>query len=188
VSDLVPVPGQTIGPFFGFALPYPGGSELVPPGSPGSVALRGRVLDGADHPVPDALVEIWQRGPDGGIPQEAGTLHRDGWSFTGWGRAATDRAGKYSFSTLAPGAPEGGGPAFFAITVLARGLTNRLFTRAYLPGEPAVLDRDPLLSALPEQRRRTLLAQRAGGALLFDIRLQGERETVFLRYPAHPDR
>jgi protocatechuate 3,4-dioxygenase alpha subunit len=187
MTDLVPVPGQTIGPFFGFALPYAGGSELVPPGSPGGLVLRGRVLDGADQPVPDALIEIWQRGPNGAIVRRGGSLRRDGWTFTGWGRAATNNAGVYSFSTVAPGA-SGGAPAFFAISLFARGLTNRLFTRAYLPAEPAALADDPLLSGLPDERRRTLLASRAGGNLVFDIRLQGERQTVFLRYRAHPDR
>ena len=186
MTDLVAAPGQTIGPFFGFALPYAGGSELVPPGSPGALVLRGRVLDGADQPVPDALVELWQRSPDGRIVRRGGSLRRDGWTFTGWGRAATDNAGVYSFRTVAPGAS--GSAAFFAITVFARGLTNRLFTRAYLPAEAAVLGGDPLLAELSDERRRTLLTQRSGDNLVFDIRLQGERQTVFLRYPAHPDR
>ena len=56
---LPPTPGQTVGPFFGYALPYAGDNELVPPTHPGAIRLYGRVLDGADDPVPDALVEIW---------------------------------------------------------------------------------------------------------------------------------
>ena len=61
---------------------------------------------------------------------------------------------------------------------------NRLFTRIYLPEDTEALANDPLLSSLPEDRRRTLIAEReANGDLRFDIRLQGENETVFLSYP-----
>ncbi|MGI5241206.1 protocatechuate 3,4-dioxygenase subunit alpha [Dactylosporangium sp. CA-139066] len=167
-------PGQTVGPFFHLGLPYTGGNELVPATHRDAVRLHGRVLDGAGDPVPDALIELWQAAPDGRVPREPGSLRRDGWTFTGWGRAGTDPAGRYWFSTLRPGAP------FFALTVFARGLTDRLFTRAYLPAAPDVLAADPLLASLPPQRRHTLLAVPDEPGLRFDVRLQGEDETVFL--------
>ncbi|NKX50845.1 protocatechuate 3,4-dioxygenase subunit alpha, partial [Arthrobacter deserti] len=66
----------------------------------------------------------------------------------------------------------------------ARGLLNRLFTRIYLPEDTEALAGDALLSSLPEDRRRTLIARREpNGDLRFDIRLQGEDETVFLSFP-----
>jgi len=179
----VPTPGQTIGPFFGYALPYPGADELVPAGHPGAVRLHGEVVDGGGQPVPDALLELWQLDPDGSVVQRAGALHRDGWTFTGWGRAATDSAGRFSFTTLRPG-PSPSGARFFAITVFARGLLNRLFTRAYLPGED-----DALLSGLPADRRATLVTKHDGaGTYRFDVVLQGFHETVFLTYPGQPGR
>ena len=107
-DHLVPTPGQTVGPFFGFALPYAGGDQLVPPGHPDAVRLTGRVLDGAGHPIPDAMLEIWQPDPTGRVPSTPGSLRRDGWTFTGWGRAGTDNAGRYTFTTLRPGATEPG--------------------------------------------------------------------------------
>ena len=61
-------PGQTVGPFYGMALPYAGGPDLVPIGTPGAVRLHGRVVDGAGDAVPDALLELWQAGPDGRVP------------------------------------------------------------------------------------------------------------------------
>lgn len=187
----VPTPGQTVGPFFGFALPYAGGAELVPPGYAGAVRLFGRVLDGHGQPVPDALLELRQAGPDGAVSVRPGSLRRDGWTFTGWGRAATDREGHYTFTTLLPGAA-GGGAAFFALAVVARGLTDRLFTRAYLPadvpGQHEALARDPLLAAVPPERRGTLVARRQEGGLRFDVVLQGEDETVFVTYPRVPSR
>jgi len=171
--SLVPTPGQTVGPFFGYALPYDGDSALVPAGHPDAVRLHGRVLDGDGDPVPDALLELSQVAPDGTRPSGAGSLRRDGYAFTGWGRASTDDTGHYSFSTLVPGAP------FFGLTVFARGLLDRLFTRAYLPDRAD----DPFLETVDAGRRATLVAARDEHGLVFDIRLQGEGETVFLTYP-----
>ena len=212
------VPGQTVGPFFHLGLAYPGMNELVPPGHPRAVRLHGHVYDGAGAPVPDAVLEIWQADPQGHIARRPGSLRRDGWTFTGWGRAATDPDGHYQFTTLEPGATEAGKAPFFAVTVFARGLLDRLFTRAYLPGtdpalrgvDPALRGVDPalrgadaalaggdaalagvdaalagdaLLNAVAPARRGTLIAAREPDGLVFDVRLQGENETVFLTYP-----
>ena len=179
----VVTPGQTIGPFFGYGLPYAGGPQLVPPAAAGAIRLHGRVFDGAGNPVPDALLEIWQPDAAGRPVAEPGSLHRDGWTFTGWGRAATAADGSYSFSTVRPGAIDNGAP-FFAVVVFARGLLDRLFTRAYLPDDEAALAADPLLSALPADRRPTLVATADDHGYRFDVVLQGEQETVFLDHVA----
>jgi len=184
-NDLVPTPGQTIGPFYGYALPYDGDSELVPPARPDAIRLHGRVTDGAGDPVPDALIELWQADASGVIPRQAGSLRRDGFTFTGWGRCATDNTGRYSFSTVRPGATVAQTAPYFAITVFARGLLNRLFTRAYLPGGDATLAADPLLASLDADRRATLVATADEQGYVFDLRLQGDGETVFLTYPRH---
>jgi len=180
---LTPTPGQTVGPFFGYALPFDEGDQLVPPGALGAIRLHGVVTDGAGAPVPDALLELWQADADGAVPTAGGSLRRDGWTFTGWGRAATDGEGHYGFTTVTPGATKSGAAPFFMITVFARGLLNRLFTRAYLPGEH--LAADPLLAALPAERRETLVAVQEPTGFRFDVSLQGPRETVFLSYPGH---
>lgn len=176
---MIPTPGQTVGPFFGFALPYDGDSELVPPGSADAVRLTGLVLDGAGAPVPDALIELWQPDADGVVSREPGSLRRDGFTFTGWGRAATDNAGRYSFTTVAPGATVPGAAPYFALTVFARGLLDRLFTRAYLPDPHSG---DPLLASVPAERRASLVARPDAHGFVFDVRLQGEGETVFLAH------
>ena len=110
----------------------------------------------------------WRSGrpaPTACVPTATGSLRRDGWTFTGWGRASTDDDGRYSFTTVRPVRRNRARPPFFAVTVFARGLLNRLFTRAYLPGEQ--LAADPLLSSLPADRRDTLIAapRRARSAL-----------------------
>ncbi|GAA4290768.1 protocatechuate 3,4-dioxygenase subunit alpha [Mycobacterium paraffinicum] len=200
MAEFACTPGQTVGPFLDLGLPYPGDSALVDDGHPHAVRLHGTVYDGAGDGVPDALVELWQPDGTGRVPRHAGSLrrdwvsiasaapgaagrhHRDDATFTGWGRSATDAAGHYGFITVAPGPASVGRPPFFALTVFARGLLDRLFTRAYLPGGDA--STDPLLASLDAERRATLLcdAESGCGHYRFDIHLQGPHETVFLAY------
>ena len=183
-EKLVATPGQTIGPFYGYALPFNKGGELLAPGLPGAIRIQGKVRDGAGDPIPDALLEIWQADADGNIPQKTGSLVRDGYTFTGWGRVPVDNTGNYTFTTVNPGPTEEGSAPFISVVIFARGLLNKLHTRMYLPEDTEALAKDPLLSSLPEDRRRTLIATReADGGLRWDITLQGEDETVFLAYP-----
>lgn len=181
MPELHPTPGQTVGPFFHYGLCYPGDSDLAMTGHRNTVRLHGNVFDGAGDPVPDALIEVWQADNTGAIVAEQGSLHRDRWAFTGWGRAATDATGHYSLSTVTPGSTGPGQAPFFAITVFARGLLDALFTRAYLPH--ANLAGDTLLARLDDDRRSTLICQSDSAGYRFDIRLQGAGETVFLTYP-----
>ena len=167
-----PTPGQTVGPFFRYGVEFPGGGHLVPEGSPGSVRLYGTVVDGVGDPVPDAFLELWQADASGAIPSAEGSFHRDGESFTGWGRALTTEAGGYEFFTVEPGS------GFFAVALFARGLMDRLHTRVYLPERAD----DPFLTALDAESRATLVAERTPTGLRHDIRMQGDGETVFLAY------
>ena len=170
-------PSQTVGPFFGYALPYEGGPEVAPPWSTDSIRLHGTVFDGAGQPVADAVIEIWGADSVGTPIDRRGSLHRDGYTVTGFGRAAVDRAGHYSFTTVKPG-PSGPGRApYILVTVFARGLLHHLFTRAYFATD------DPFLAGVAEDRRSTLLAVADGDrSYRFDIHLQGENETVFLDF------
>lgn len=181
---LVPTPGQTIGPFYGYALPFEKGNELVNQAHPAAVRLHGVVYDGKGEVIPDSMLEIWQADENGAVVSRDGSLVRDGYTFTGWGRVPVDNVGHYTFTTVNPGPTEEGKAPFIMLTVFARGLLNRLFTRIYLPEDTEALANDPLLASLPEDRRKTLIATREeDGSLRFDVRLQGEDETVFLSYP-----
>ena len=185
-KKLVATPGQTIGPFYGFALPYDGGEALVDRSHPGAIRLHGTVYDGEGTPIPDSMLEIWQADEHGNVPDAPGSLVRDGYTFTGWGRVAVDNVGHYDFTTVNPGSIDGKAP-FIALVVFARGLLNKLHTRIYLPEDEDRLAADPLLASLPEDRRGTLIATREpNGDLRFDIRMQGEGETVFLQFPNNP--
>jgi protocatechuate 3,4-dioxygenase, alpha subunit len=145
-------PSQTVGPFFAIGLCRETQSAIV---AGGGVVVVGRVLDGAGQPVPDALVELWQRGN----------------GRTRWGRCATDAEGRFEFETERP--PDG----IADVVVFARGLLNHLVTRCYFPGAT-----DNVLEALEPADRETLVAQETQGALQFDVRLQGEQQTVFFAF------
>lgn len=190
-------PAQTVGPFFGFALPFTAGGDMAPIGR-GAITVYGTVIDGDGAPVPDALLEFWQPEPEG-RPAPSGSLRRDpvhplshpgavlgrdGVTFTGFGRVATDPAGRWTLHTLPPGGDSA--MPYISVCVFARGLLRHLFTRIYLPEH--LTAPDPLLAALPPRRRATLIAiAETDQVYRFDIRLQAGRgpqeETVFLEFP-----
>jgi protocatechuate 3,4-dioxygenase, alpha subunit len=177
-GPLDPTPSQTIGPFFGFALPYAGGGDLVDAGASGAVRLDGTVRDGAGSPVADALLELWQPDADGRIVRAPGSRRRGHEPFTGFGRTATEVDGGYAFRTVVPGT------GWALLTVFARGLTHHLSTRVYFVHGDRRPD-DAFLRRVPPNRRDTLFALRTGAARYrFDVTLQGPGETVFLEYPA----
>jgi protocatechuate 3,4-dioxygenase, alpha subunit len=147
-------PSQTVGPFYAIGLCRRADDELDPHG----FRLHGSVLDGEGAPVGDAVVEIW-----------------DG---ERWGRSGTDSEGHFSFRVTKPQPRDGGAPRFDAY-VFARGLLEHQLTRIYFPDEERANEADPVLSSLDDDERATLVAEQEDGALRFDIRMQGERQTVF---------
>jgi protocatechuate 3,4-dioxygenase alpha subunit len=136
------------------------------------ITIEGQLWDGAGNPMTDACVEIWQSSP---ATDEY---------FTGFGRAATDDTGHFSFRTIKPGPVPGPGNTLqaphLALTILARGLLFHLATRLYFDGDPAN-ENDPILNLIEESRRRfTLIARETTpGTWHLDIHLQGKSETVF---------
>lgn len=165
-------PSQTVGPFLHIGLPWPDGPFVVPEGAPDSIEITGRVLDGAGSPVPDALVETWQCDGAGRFAPE----------FRGFGRCPTDDDGGYRIVTVKPAplpSPAGTEAPHVDVSIFARGLLDRLVTRVYFGDEAVANAADPVLSALPADRRDTLVAAPRPGGYTMDIRLQGANETVF---------
>ena len=175
-------PGQTVGPFFGLGLPYPGDRDLVGAAHPGAIKLHGTVYDGAGDGVPDALVELWQPDSDGRIPRAAGSLRRDGAGFTGWGRAATDSDGQYAFTTVAPGCETRAAAVLCDHRVRAGAVESFVHPRLSAGHRPGA---DPLLATLDTARRASLLCVAESGSgragYRFDIHLQGPNETCSWR-------
>ncbi|HEX3788798.1 MAG TPA: protocatechuate 3,4-dioxygenase subunit alpha [Pseudonocardiaceae bacterium] len=170
-------PSQTIGPFLSIGLPWPDGPFVVEEGTPGAVWLRGVVTDGAGNVVPDGLVETWQADPDGRFdhPEDPAGFGRT--TFRGFGRVPTEADGSYAIRTLLPGPVDGQAP-HVDVTVFARGLLNRVVTRIYFPDFAEANAADPVLVSVPADRRDTLLATKTEDGYRFDVRLQGEGETV----------
>jgi protocatechuate 3,4-dioxygenase alpha subunit len=164
-------PSQTVGPYLALGLPWPDGPWAAAEGTPDALWITGVVLDGDGAPVPDAVVETWQADPP---PHEG---------FRGFARCPTDDDGAWFVSTLRPGPVPGPGGVPQAphldVSVLARGLLNRVVTRIYLADEVEANAADPVLHTVPAERRATLLAQPSDDGYRFDIRLQGPGETVF---------
>lgn len=173
-------PSQTVGPFFSIGLTWPEGQYVVPEGSPGALWIRGRVLDGAGDPVPDAVIETWQADERGVFPASNAPTG-GGRAFRGFARCATSADGGFGVYTVKPGRVRDSSAVqapHIAVAVFARGLIEHLVTRIYFADEDN--DSDPLWRALGgEPRRSTLLAAVESGGYRFDVRLQGEHETVF---------
>jgi protocatechuate 3,4-dioxygenase alpha subunit len=178
----VTTPSQTVGPFLSIGLPWADGPTVVPQGTPGAVWIRGTVTDGAGEPVPDALVETWQADPAGRFDHPDDPRGRVA-GFRGFGRCPTESDGSYGILTLVPGAVPGNDGKSQAphidVSVLARGLLNRVVTRVYFPENVEANAADGVLGSVPADRRATLIATRTEDGYRFDVRLQGAGETVF---------
>ena len=175
-------PSQTVGPFFAIGLPWGEGPYVVPEGTPGAIWLRGTVFDGAGVPVPDALIETWQAGPDGRFadPRNPGDEPA---GFRGFGRASAEPAGAFAILTVKPGSVADKDGRYEAphvdASVFARGLLKQVVTRIYFGDEEAANGADPVLAAIESGRRSTLIADPTEDGYRFDVRLQGDGETVF---------
>ena len=183
-------PSQTVGPFFVFGLLRGDDHVLVNDQTRGQrIIVHGHVLDGSGAAIDDALVEIWQADAAGifnhpGDPR-CGQVDKH---FRGSGRAGTsNREREYSFKTVKPGpVPWEGGTMqapHLSMRIFARGMLLHLLTRVYFSDESANAQ-DPILSSIADaERRKTLIALREpvqdAPTYRLDIRLQGDRETVF---------
>jgi protocatechuate 3,4-dioxygenase alpha subunit len=181
-------PSQTVGPYFAMRLPWPDGPFVVREDTPGAITIIGRLYDGAGNAIPDGLIETWQASPDGRFahPDDPRGATSGGYQgFRGFGRCPTSPDGSYRIVTLKPGplpSPDGTVEApHLDVSVFARGLLDRVVTRIYFPDEQAANRDDPVLSSIGEPARRaTLIAvPEPEGHLRFDIRLQGQDETIF---------
>jgi protocatechuate 3,4-dioxygenase, alpha subunit len=188
-------PSQTVGPFFAYGLTSNGKydwndaftNNLVTPDATGErIRVVGRVFDGDGQAVPDCMLEIWQADAQGRFADPKDKRALPNAEFRGFGRCGTDPNGDYAFDTIKPGSvpdPDGKPQApHILVAVFARGMLLHTYTRIYFEGE-AGNAADPVLALVPADRRDTLIARRDQGngnaVYRFDIRLQGDRETVF---------
>ena len=197
LKHLKETPSQTAGPYVHIGcVPnfcdiegvYPNdlGDSIVNDKTKGErITVTGTVYDGTGTPLKDAMVEIWQADAQGFYPGNDPRGQADP-NFTGWGRKAGDYdTGEWVFETVKPGAvPFKDGRMMaphITFWVVARGINIGLQTRMFFPDEAGANAQDPLLTRIEHQNRvPTLIAEKTGeGAYRFDIRLQGDGETIF---------
>ena len=190
-------PSQTAGPYvhIGLAPAAAGfdiyrrelGTQIAPEGTPGTrIRIEGRVIDGMGAAVKDVMIEIWQADANGIYPHPDDPRRAEvSPGFRGFGRVIPDfDSGDFAIETIKPGPVpvKGGGVAapHLNLWLVARGINLGLNTRLYFGDEDNAAD--PVLNLIEQDhRRRTLIAEKtADGVYRFDIRLQGDNETVFL--------
>ncbi len=163
-------------------------NNLVTPDTSGErICIEGRVFDGDGQPVPDCMLEIWQADAQGRFSRPAGQARAAQFHLQGVRPLRHRcRTAIMRFETIKPGTvpdPDGKPQApHLVLAIFARGMLLHLYTRIYFDGEAANAA-DPVLALVPADRRATLIATRDPGngnaVYRFDIRLQGDNETVF---------
>ncbi|OLU32883.1 protocatechuate 3,4-dioxygenase subunit alpha [Pseudomonas sp. PA27(2017)] len=191
---------QTAGPYvhIGLALAAAGNpirdqeiwNQMAKPGAPGEhITLIGHVYDGNGHLVRDAFLELWQADHQGRYDADY-DLDKP---FNGFGRTATtfDAGSEWTVQTIKPGVVDNAAGVPMAphinVALFARGINIHLHTRLYFEDEAEANGKDPVLNLIEQpSRRETLIARRCEvdgkPAYRFDIRIQGDGETVFFDF------
>jgi len=179
-------PTHTTGPFAHIGLSRdPAQNIMATPDVSGEhIKIEGHIFNAQGTPAPDAIIELWQANSHGRYkhPEDNQDKPLDP-DFSGFGRAATDKEGQFSFNTIKPGQVPGRGNTLQAphinVNVFASGLMTHVITRLYFSDE-ATNEADPLLSSIEdESRTMTLIAQKTATGYKFDIYLDGPNETAF---------
>lgn len=165
------------------------GQTLAPADVPGQrVHIEGTVYDGLGAPVKDILIEVWQADANGIYPHPEDPRYAAcAPGFRGWGRVISDfDTGLFTFDTIKPGPVPGRNGRLQAphlsLWLVSRGINIGLNTRMYFPEDSELHAADPVLNSIEQRARVTTLiaTSTAPGHYRFDIRLQGNAETVFI--------
>lgn len=167
-------PSQTVGPYFAYGLtPEQYGYDFkswvgntIADSDPLAerITIKGKIFDGEGHPIPDAMIELWQ---NDGVNQ-----------FFGRFGTGTEKENQFVFETIKPKSVEGQAP-YVTLIVFMRGQLIHSYTRVYFSDETELNTMDAILNSVPSDRRHTVIAQKKEGFYEFNIYMQGENETVF---------
>ncbi len=173
-AKMLQTPSQTVGPYFAYGLtPKQYGYDFknlatnnweTAPEDSNIIIIKGKVFDGENNPIPDAMIELWQ---NDGEKQ-----------FFGRFGTGTETENHFVFQTVKPKSVDGQAP-YVTLIVFMRGQLIHSYTRIYFSDEETLNQQDAVLNAIPEERRNTIIAQKKGLIYEFDIYMQGENETVF---------
>jgi protocatechuate 3,4-dioxygenase, alpha subunit len=173
-TKMLQTPSQTVGPYFAYGLtPKQYGYDFknlatnvlenTPEGAV-IITIKGKVFDGENNLVPDAMIELWQNDGEN--------------QFFGRFGTGTESENHFIFQTIKPKSVEGQAP-YVSLIVFMRGQLIHSYTRIYFSDEAILNQQDVVLNSIPEERRNTIIAQKKGSIYEFNIYMQGENETVF---------
>lgn len=163
---------QTVGPFphESWRWAFDAAKATKPDGA--TLIIEGAIYDGAGQPIDDAVLEAW-------APSVA-ALGQDQ-PAPAFRRVPSGARGEFRLELTAPVARNDGEPALY-LTLFARGVVKHQFTAVFLEDD-AGLANSAILQQVPAERRSTLIARRVdAGRYRWDIRMQGNEETVFFDY------
>ncbi|MES2520677.1 MAG: protocatechuate 3,4-dioxygenase subunit alpha [Bacteroidota bacterium] len=167
-------PSQTVGPYFAYGLTpeqylynfksLVGNYMVNPTEHPGAISIVGKVFDGENNVIPDAMIELWQNDGENQLFGRFGT--------------GTDAKNQFTFHTIKPESVNGQAP-YLTVIIFMRGQLIHSYSRIYFGDETTLNEQDEVLNSIPAERRNTLIAQKNGAVYEFNIFMQGEKETVF---------
>lgn len=173
-TTMIQTPSQTVGPYFAYGLTpeqygydfksLVGNRMINSDQNADCITIKGKVFDGENNPIPDAMIELWQN--DG--------LNK----FFGRFGTGTDTENNFVFQTIKPKSVEGQAP-YVTLIVFMRGQLIHSYTRIYFSDEAVLNEGDLTLNGIPAERRNTIIAQKKAGFYEFNIHMQGQNETVF---------
>ena len=173
-SKLLQTPSQTVGPYFAYGLTpeqysydfksLVGNIMVDPKENPSTIKVVGKIYDGENNLIPDAMIELWQ---NDGVN-----------SFFGRFGTGTEKGNQFIFETIKPKSVNGQAPYITAILFM-RGQLIHSYTRIYFSDEESLNEQDVVLSGIPAERRNTIIAQKKENFYEFNINMQGKNETVF---------
>ena len=173
-SKILQTPSQTVGPYFAYGLTPKqysydfkslADNHMVHSGKISDViTIKGKVFDGENNPIPDAMIELWQNDGEN--------------KFFGRFGTGTDVDNHFIFETIKPKSVDGQAP-YVTIIIFMRGQLIHSYTRVYFSDEEVLNEQDSVLNTIPPERRNTIIAQKKEGLYELNIYMQGENETVF---------
>jgi protocatechuate 3,4-dioxygenase, alpha subunit len=165
-------PSQTVGPFFAYSLTpqqYQYDFKQIVDNQmvdyiiePNAISIIGKVFDGENVVIPDAIIEIWDAKNQ---------------LFGRFG-TGTDVEKRFIFHTIKPESIDGQAP-YLSVIIFMRGQLIHSYTRIYFSDEEILNLQDETLNLIPADRKHTLIASRKGNIYEFNIYMQGENETIF---------
>jgi protocatechuate 3,4-dioxygenase alpha subunit len=173
-TNMLQTPSQTVGPYFAYGLTPKQycydfinlvDNRIVNPGKLSDIiTIKGKIFDGENNPIPDAMIELWQ---NDGVNQ-----------FFGRFGTGTDAENQFIFETIKPKSVDGHAP-YVTLIIFMRGQLIHSYTRVYFSDEEVLNEQDSVLNTIDSERRNTIIAQKKEGFYELDIHMQGEKETVF---------